>query len=244
MIPFPARLFLHVVSVGLLVACLAYWWLDNLAHEIFGTAMFLLAAIHIVINRRWYGVAFRGRYNAMRILNTATIIGLVITMTMMLVTSILISRDVFAFASLDGAFGVREIHLFAAYWIVLIVAMHLGFRWPVVMMVSRRTLGITGTNAVRMLLIRIGVGVVAVLGIKSTFEMAFGSKLMLTYTLDLWDFNESTLGFFLNYGSIVTLVAALVYYGSRPFKGRERLICPSSASRREHIERFEERDRC
>lgn len=35
---------------------------------------------------------------------------------------------------------------------------------------------------------------------------------MLTYTLDMWDFNESALGFFLNYGSIVCLYAAVVHY--------------------------------
>lgn len=40
------------------------------------------------------------------------------------------------------------------------------------------------------------------LGVKSSFEMAVGSKLMLTYTLDMWNFSESTLGFLLNYGSI------------------------------------------
>ena len=33
---------------------------------------------------------------------------------------------------------------------------------------------------------------------------------MLTYTLDVWDFNESALGF--NYGSIVCLYAAITHY--------------------------------
>ncbi|WP_455872736.1 hypothetical protein [Rhizobium yanglingense] len=43
--------------------------------------------------------------------------------------------------------------------------------------------------------------------------MAFGSKLMLTYTLDMWDFTESTPGFFLNYASIVGLYASITHYG-------------------------------
>ena len=60
---------------------------------------------------------------------------------------------------------------------------------------------------------------VALWGVSSSIEMAFGSKLMLTYSLDMWDFNESTVGFFINYASIVGLYAALVHDGVR--------LCPS-----------------
>ena len=42
--------------------------------------------------------------------------------------------------------------------------------------------------------------------------MAFGSKLMLIYTLDMWDFSESTPAFFFNYASIIGLIAAITHY--------------------------------
>jgi hypothetical protein len=214
MMPFPLRLFLHVVAVGLLVACLAYWWLDHLAHEVFGTLLFALVILHIAINRRWYGAIVRGRYGVARSLNTATIVGLAISMILMLVTSVLISRNIFAFASIDGAFGVREVHMFGAYWVVLIVAIHLGLRWAVVMMIFRRMFGISKPNALRSLFLRTAVIFLAVLGVRSSFETTFGAKLLLTYTLDMWDFNESPARFFVNYGTIVTLIAALSHYGS------------------------------
>lgn len=38
--------------------------------------------------------------------------------------------------------------------------------------------------------------------------MAFGSKLMLRYSLDMWD--ESTLGSFVKYGSIIRLFATVI----------------------------------
>jgi hypothetical protein len=44
----------------------------------------------------------------------------------MLATSLLISRDLFPFMALDGAFTVREIHMFAGYWTLLIIAIHLA----------------------------------------------------------------------------------------------------------------------
>lgn len=58
-----------------------------------------------------------------------TIICLAIGMAIMLVTSVLVSRDLFPFTALSGAFAVREIHMFAGYWVLLIVAVHLGTRW-------------------------------------------------------------------------------------------------------------------
>lgn len=222
MMPFPVRLSLHLVAIGLLVSCLAYWWLDNRAHEVFGTLLFALVITHVVINRRWYVALFRGRYTIARSLNTVTIAGLAIAMAVMLLTSVLISRNVFAFASIDGAFGVREVHMFGAYWIVLIVAIHLGLRWAVVMSVCRRMFGISKPNVLRSSLLRIVVLILAVLGIEGYFEMAFGTKLLLTYSLDMWDFNESVIGFFMNYVAIVALIAALAYYGVTLIKRVER----------------------
>lgn len=210
---FRLRLVLDFVAVGLIVACLAYWWLDNLSHELLGTALFLLVIIHNVFNRRWYGAVAKRKFDAVRVVNVATIVALATTMLIMLVTSFLISRDLFPFTALDGAFAVREIHMFAAYWVLLIIAIHLGTRWTVVMNIVRGMFGVTTSSLVRTIALRSAAAVIAIWGIRSFFEMAFGSKLMLTYTLDMWDFSTSTIGFFLNYGSIVGLVAAVTHYG-------------------------------
>ncbi|MFS8049646.1 hypothetical protein [Rhizobium sp. BR 314] len=46
------RLVLGFASLALIVLRLAYWWLGNLSHELFGTALFALAIVHNVFNRR------------------------------------------------------------------------------------------------------------------------------------------------------------------------------------------------
>lgn len=212
---FRFRLILDLVAVGLIVACLAYWWLDNLSHELFGTALFALVIGHNVFNRRWYGGVTKRKLDAVRIVNLATIVCLAIVMTIMLVTSLLISRDLFPFMALDGAFTVREIHMFAGYWVLLIIAVHLGTRWQLVMNVGRGWVGFSGENSCRTALLRLATFAVASWGVRNSFEMAFGSKLMLSYSLDMWDFNESTMGFFVNYASIVGLYAAMTHYGLR-----------------------------
>lgn len=209
---FRLRLLLDFVAVALVIACLAYWWLDNLSHELFGTALFVLVIVHNVFNRRWYGGVTKRRMDATRIVNLVTIFCLAIGMTVMLVTSLLVSRDLFPFTALSGAFAVREIHMFAGYWVLLIVAIHLGTRWEVVMDVFRKTFDIQQPNAFRAWIARLVALAIVAWGVKSFSHMAFGSKLMLTYSLDMWDFNESTLGFFINYISIVGLCAAVTHY--------------------------------
>lgn len=209
---FRARLLLDFLAVALIIACLAYWWLDNLSHELFGTALFVLVLVHNVFNRRWYGGVAKRRMDATRIVNLVTIICLAIGMLVMLVTSLLVSRDLFPFTALSGAFAVREIHMFAGYWVLLIIAVHLGTRWEVVMNVFRATFRMQPPNAVRAWAARILTLIIVAWGVKSFSEMALGSKLMLTYSLDMWDFNDSTLGFFLNYGSLVGMFAAITYY--------------------------------
>jgi hypothetical protein len=209
---FRIRLLLDFLAVVLIIACLAYWWLDNLSHELFGTALFALVLVHNVYNRRWYVGVMKRKVDAARIVNLVTIICLAIVMTLMLVTSLLVSRDLFPFTALSGAFAVREIHMFAGYWVVLIIAIHLGTRWEVVMNTVRTTFGMEQPNALRAWVARFFALLIAAWGVKSFSDMAFGSKLMLTYALDMWDFNESTLGFFINYISIIGLFSAVTHY--------------------------------
>lgn len=207
------RLVLDLLAVVLIVVCLAYWWLGNMAHELFGTALFALVIAHNVFNRRWYGGVAKRRLDATRIINLVTIAALAICLVIMLVTSVLISRDVVPFLALDGGFAIRELHMFAGYWVLLIIAIHLGTRWQVVMATCRSAFGFSGPSTVRTMALRIVTSIIALWGVKSTSDMAFGSKLMFSYSLDMWDFNAATSGFFVNYAAIIGLFAALTHYG-------------------------------
>lgn len=189
------RILLDFLAVGLFVAGLAYWWQDNLTHEVIGTIFFALLIAHNVFNRRWYGTVKKGRYDPPRTLNTIVIAGMAISMLILLGTSILISQDVFAALALDGAFAVRAAHMFVAYWALVFLAVHLGTRWQMVMNVTRQALGIKGTSPLRTWTLRAATAIVAVKGVLATLEMGLGTKLRFEYALDMWDFNESTLGF-------------------------------------------------
>lgn len=206
------RLALDFIAVGLLLAALAYWWLDNRTHELIGTAMFLLVIVHNVFNRWWYGTIRKGRRAPRALMTTVLNLSLLAVMLTLLITSLMISRDVFGFLALDGGFTLREIHKLVSYWAMIIVSIHLGLHWSMVMGAVRGALGVAKGNGGRTLALRMIAAAIVACGVDSSFEMTIGSKLVLQPTLDMWDFEASTLGFFARYASIIGLYAVLAHY--------------------------------
>jgi len=55
---------------------------------------------------------------------------------------------------------------------------------------------------------------------------------VLACSLDMWDLNECTLGFFFNYGAIVGLLAAAIHYSLAFIRGGARLTMKTTISSR------------
>lgn len=151
---FLTRLFLDLLAAGLLLFAFSYWWLGNVAHELAGTAMFLLVIVHNVFNRRWYGAIPKARRDVRGLFNIVVTFLLLVAMLALLVTSVLISHALSGVMSPFGGFTVRQIHTLAAYWVLVIVAVHLGLRWPMLMGVARKLARITQPSDARTLVLR------------------------------------------------------------------------------------------
>ncbi len=209
---FLSRLALDLIAVGLLLFGFSYWWLGNVAHELAGTAMFLLLIVHNVFNRRWYGTVAKGRREARDLFNIVMTFLLMLAMLALLVTSVLISNALSGVMSPYGGFTVRQIHMLAAYWVLVIVSVHLGLRWPMPMGVARKLAGISQSNTIRTLVLRVIAVAIALYGVYSSFELAIGTKLSMQMTLDWWNFEEAVAGFFIHCIAIAGLYMCLTYY--------------------------------
>lgn len=212
---FLLRLAFDVIAAGLLLIGLSYWWLGNTVHEIVGTAMFLLVIVHNVFNRRWYGTISRGRREARGLINIVITALLLVAMLALLVTSVLISNTLSGIMSPYGGFTVRQIHTLAAYWVLVILAVHLGLRWPMIMDIARNLFGISKPSAVRSFALRAITIVIAIHGVWSSFELGLGAKLIMQVTLDWWNFEESVAGFFIHCIAIAGLYIFLTYYAMK-----------------------------
>jgi len=219
---FLMRLVFDLVAVGLLLFAFSYWWLGNVAHELAGTAMFLLVIVHNVFNRRWYGTLAKTRRERRGLLNIVVTILLLVAMLALLVTSVLISNALSGIMSAYGGFTVRQIHTLAAYWVLVIVSVHLGLRWPMLMGVAGKLTGITQPNALRTLVLRAVAVFIAIYGVRSSFELAIGMKLSMQMTLDWWNFEESVAGFFVHCIAIAGLYIVLTHYLMNWLQSRKR----------------------
>jgi hypothetical protein len=228
----PLRMVLDTIAACLLLAGLAYYWVDNTTHELIGTGMFLLVAVHNVFNRRWYGNISRHRRQGSGLMNIVTTAILLTTMLVLLVSSVLVSRTVFGFLGYEGGPTARQVHLVAAHWAVLVVGIHLGMRWSLVMQTVRTRLGLAQHNRLCTVVLRVLAAAIALHGVQSSTTMVFGSKLFLIDVMDMWDFNAEAMRFFLNFASIMGLYIALGHYVSAWLRGRaQRVPAPAQASR-------------
>jgi hypothetical protein len=222
---FLLRLVFDLVAASLLVFGLSYWWLGNATHELAGTAMFLLLAVHNAFNRRFYGTITRTRLEARGLFNVAVTLALLLAMAALLVTSVLISNTLSGFMSPFGGFTARQIHTLAAYWALVIVAVHLGLRWPRIMGVARSILGISKLSPVRSWALRLIAVAIAAQGVWSSFALGLGTKLTMQVTLDWWNFEDSVAGFFAHCAAIASLFIFLTYYAGKWLQRRKLGTC-------------------
>lgn len=209
------RLLLDLLAAGLLFVGLAYWWLGNLAHELAGTAMFLLLVSHNVFNRRWYGAIGKAPGDRRR-LTVLVLNGLLLAAILaLLATSLLISQSLFTFLPQFGAVTARDIHILAAYWMLVIAGLHVGSNWALVINATRRLLRIDGKSPARTWLLRAVALAVAIQGLRSSFALGIGTRLHGGISLDFfWDFETDAAGFFLHLLAIFGLYACLGHVAS------------------------------
>jgi hypothetical protein len=235
---FLLRLTLDFVALGLFVGAMAYWLLDNRSHELIGTGMALLLVLHTIFNRRWYGGLPQTRRKPRPLLTVVLNLTLLATMVTLLTSSVLISQSLFSSLAFGGA-KARDIHILAAYWAMILVSIHLGMHWSMLMRLARGVAGIDKPDLARTIVLRTFAFAAALSGVQASFVLDIGSRLLLIPTLQMWDFNDDTLGFFLLHGAIVALYVCLGHYAmvvlqpsKRPAAHAPRNVLDPGRSRR------------
>ena len=131
-----------VVDIGMTVMLLflmAYELIGEAAHEWLGIGMFVLFIIHHILNRKWRRSVFKGKYTLFRIWQTVLVIGILFTMVGSVYSGVILSKHALSFLPIEGgrAFA-REIHMVSAYCGFILMSLHLGFHWGMMIGMARR----------------------------------------------------------------------------------------------------------
>lgn len=122
----------------LFLLLMEYHLLPEAVHEWLGVSVFILFLAHNALNYKWYAVLFRGRYTAMRIIQTVVNFLLWIAMICCMLSGALISGTVFAWLDINGAQFGRTLHLIATAWAFILISVHLGLHWHIFVGMTKR----------------------------------------------------------------------------------------------------------
>ncbi len=121
-----------VCMTVLLLCLMAYQVTGEVLHEWIGICMTILVITHQILNRKWYGAVFKGKYNAYRIVTTAVNIVLLLSFALTAFCGMSMSGHAvpFLYGMTKVSFA-RRMHLSMSHWAFVLMGLHLGMHIPV-----------------------------------------------------------------------------------------------------------------
>lgn len=193
---------------------MGYGLVGEAAHEWIGTGMFALFVLHHVLNRRWIGAVPNGRYTPLRIVQTVLVGLILLCMIGSMVSGIVISRYVIAFLPSHGGYALAgKLHMLCAYWGFVLMSLHLGMHWNLLLAMARRNLK---PNKVCAWMLRIIGYLFAAYGIVAFIRRDVGLYLLLKSHFVFFDYTEPLIFFLLDDLAVMGLFV-MIGYGLKRF---------------------------
>ncbi len=175
---------------------------DDRIHQICGISLIVLWVVHIVLNRRWYGALFKGKYQPYRIMQLVVNLGICFCALCLMISGLLMAWFIPA-DWVGGALGfARTTHLLASHWYYIFMAFHIGLHASMI----ATKIKIRGIVP-RLICILISLyGVYAFIA-RGLWKYMFGLQQFFFF-----DFERSYVLFAIDYISIIVLFATISYY--------------------------------
>ena len=210
----PEMMMKIIVDLGmtvLLLLLMTYELIGQAVHEWLGVGMFVLMLLHHVLNKAWGQNVFKGRYSAVRILQTVLVISVLSAMIGSMISGVILSRHVFSFLPIRGGRSfARSLHMVCAYGGFVLMSLHLGFHWVIMMGIIKKH--IKKQSAVHKWIWRIAAAIIAGYGIFAFVKRDIGSYMFLKNQFVFFDFEEPLILFLLDYVSIMGLFVFISHY--------------------------------
>lgn len=173
--------------------------------------MFALFLTHLLFNRKWFQSLGKGRYSLVRIVQIVLNSLIFLCMVGCMVSGILLSRYILPFQTgygVEAAAG--KAHMLCSYWGFVLMSLHLGANWNVMLAMARKHLKLPrwAAGCVR------GAGyLLALLGIPALLRRNVADYLFLRSHFVFLDYSEPVIYFLRDYLLIAALFVAAGYKG-------------------------------
>lgn len=221
------RIVVDLLMTVLLLFLMARQITGDSAHEWLGAGMFVLWIAHHCLNRKWYGHLFKGKYRPVRILQAVMNAALFLSMLGLMISGLILSREVFAFLPISGGIAfARSLHIVSAFWGFVLMALHLGLHWNRMIGVARKVTGPVSSKRARIFL-RMIAALIAGYGAYAFLKNQLLSYMFLTSHFVFFDYEKPVPLFFAEYMAMMWLFAFLAYYVSRGLQkvaGKKKIV--------------------
>ena len=191
----------------ILLLLMGYSRVGETAHEWLGIAMFSLLIVHHLLNRKWIAGAFKGKYTLFRILQTVLAVLLLLGMTGSALSGVILSKHIFRSLELSGASQAREIHMLCGYWNFVLMSLHLGLHWNMIIKMISKKFQKDRTAAAR-----IAAALIAGYGAYAFFARQMHEYLFGLTKFAFIDLEEPLILFLMDYVAVMGLFVFLSYY--------------------------------
>ena len=207
------RLAVDLLMSLTLLFLMGYQLWGETVHEWAGTGMLVLIIVHHLLNLVWYRNLFRGNYTIIRVLMCAVDLALLAVMICLMASGIMMSRHVFAFLPITGGMGTaRLMHMAACYWGFVLMAVHLGLHWGMMMTRAGNLTGVVKPSVIRSLILRILGAGTAGYGLYVFVTRDLVTYMFLRTQFVFLDYSESPISFYIDYLAMMGLFIWIAHY--------------------------------
>ena len=204
-----------LMTLALLFLTGYHLW-GEILHEWLGAGMLLLFIVHHILNGPWYKALFKGKYNTVRILTLCIDILVLVFMLLQMYSGIAMSRYVFDFLpSIGGMSLARRIHILGAYWGFLLMSLHLGLHWNMILGMFRKTIGMKNKCKTCNIIAFIAGLIIAGYGLRSFISRDFPTYLFLKSEFVFLNYEESKILFYIDYFALMGFCIFIAHYSTR-----------------------------
>ncbi|MDE6728170.1 MAG: DUF4405 domain-containing protein [Oscillospiraceae bacterium] len=206
------KILIDILMTALLIALMAYQIIGDVLHEWFGTGMLVLFIVHNILNYKWYASLFKGKYKPQRVFSVIVNIAVLTAMLCLGYSGIVMSRNVFAFLHIGKGMALaRSMHLAASYCGFVLMSLHLGLHWGMIIGLFRKLTNGKAPAAVAWIM-RTVAAAVAVFGAILFIKADIFSYMFLQNDFAFFDFDKSAITVFAEYIMMMGTWVLIGYY--------------------------------
>lgn len=204
---------IDLLMTVVLLCLMAYQITGELLHEWFGAGMLILFIAHNILNIRWYGNLFKGKYKLLRIVQTIVNFSALISMICLGYSGIVMSRHVFAALPISGPMATaRSMHMAAAYWGFVLMSIHLGMHWGMIVGMFKRLLRGRKMTVAAQWGLRLAAVIIAGYGLLCFIQKDIVSYMFLKNQFVFFDFEQGAISVFVQYIAMMGFWIFVSYY--------------------------------